>query len=390
LDRALWALLAFRVLRSIAAGLITIAFPYLVLRDAGLSTLTLGFLYTIAAIATAVLGLLTGILADVWGRRSTLLLVGLTLPLSAALVYAGRGTTLLFAAAAVGGYSATGSLMGGGVGGAAQPIQTAIIASLVPSSRRTRYFAVFTFVSGLAAALGALAARLVSTRDAFLLAAAISGISVLFVAPFRVPEVKGDIRRLDSLRVIGQFSLTGLLNGFTQGLITPFLIPFFLLVYGVSKDRMATYGFLAGAIASFALLAAPLLDRKLGFVRAIVFTRGAGAVLVAALPIVRGLKLALGIYLVIPALRVVALPGQQRALTDMIGADETGRALGVNQVTRLAASSGAVSLTGLLFSEGDFVAPFLLYAAIMGANLYLYTRFFGRSEAQFAAGRSRD
>ncbi|MCC6870699.1 MAG: MFS transporter [Burkholderiales bacterium] len=389
MSRQLLLLFAFRILRSVAAGMITIAFPYLVLRDLALSPLTLGVIYTSAAIGTALFGFTTGVLADVWGRRRTLLLVAIVLPASSLLVYLHQDLPWLIVAATLGGYSATGSLMGGGVGGAAQPIQTAIVASLLGSDRRTFFFSLFTFVAGMFAALGALAAREVSSRDAFLAATVLSGASVLLVLPLSIPEVNGDLRRLPSRKVIGQFSLTGMLNGFSQGLVTPFLIPFFMLVYGVPKETMGSYGFWAGAVASVVLLGAPMLDRQFGFVRAIALTRGLGALLVAALPLFHAVNVALAIYLLIPALRVAALPAQQRALTDMVDSDETGRALGVNQMLRLAASSVAVLLTGYLFSLQDFKVPFFLYAAIMLANIYLYFRFFGKAREQFAGAIGR-
>lgn len=375
----------FRICRSVAAGMITIAFPYLILNDYGFSPLTLGFIFTSAAIATAGIGLLTGILADIWGRRSTLLVMAFTLPVSAILVYVGHGLPWLFAGATLGGYSATGSLMSGGVGGAVQPIQTAIVASLVRSSRRTALFSIFGFATGIFAALGVLAAKLVNTRGTFLVAFIISLIGALLVLPLSVPEVKGKARRLKGAKVIGKFSLTGMLNGFAQGLVTPFLIPFFFLAYGVPKEQMAHYGFASGSIASIALLGAPLLDRKIGFVWAITLTRGLGAALVVMLPLFHALKIALIIYLLFPALRVIALPAQQRALTDMVDVDETGRALGINQVLRLTSSSAAVTLTGYFFSKQNFAAPFYLYAGIMAINIFLYFRFFGRAREQFAS-----
>ena len=382
--RELALLMVFRVLRSIAAGLITLAFPYLVLNRYRYSPLTLGLLYTAAAVGTAIFGLLVGFLADGWGRKRSLLLVGAVLPISSAIVFLTGSLPWLYAAAVIGGYSATGSLMGGGVGGAAQPIQSAVIASLTESRERTLYFSIFTFVSGIFAAFGSLAARLFSTRSDFLVATLVGAIGLVVLVPMSVPEFKGQWRRLRGARTIGQFSVTGLLNGFSQGLITPFLIPFFVLVYQLPKERMALYSFIAGTVGAFALLTAPVLDRKLGFVRAIAVTRGLGALLVALLPIWHWLRLALAIYITIPALRVAALPAQQRALTDMVDPAETGRALGVNQVTRLGASSGAVTLTGYLFSESAFAIPFFLYAAIMLGNILLYFRFFGRAKEQFA------
>lgn len=383
---ALSLLFAFRVCRSVAAGLITIAFPYLVLQELRLGALTLGLIYTSAAIGTAAFGLLVGVLTDVWGRRRTLLLVASVLPVSALIVWFNESTPALFVAATLGGFSATGSLMGGGVGGAAQPIQTAIVASLLGSKRRTFYFSLFTFAGGLFSALGALSARLVTTHGTFLAAAVLSGVSVVLVWPLSVPEIRGDVRRLKSRKVIGQFSFTGMLNGFSQGLVTPFFIPFFLLVYGVPKESMSGYGFFAGALASLALLTAPLLDKKLGFVWAVALTRGLGALLVAALPLFHALGPALAIYLMVPSLRVAALPTQQRALTDMVDSDETGRALGINQVLRLASSSLAVLLTGYLFSKGDYRVPFFLYGAVMLANVFLYFRFFGKAPERHASG----
>ncbi|MGH9448417.1 MAG: MFS transporter, partial [Terriglobia bacterium] len=80
----LFLLAAFRTSRSVAAGMITIAFPYLILTTLRDSALVLGLLYTAAAIATAAFGLGFGFLTDVWGQKKTLVIVGLMLPASSA------------------------------------------------------------------------------------------------------------------------------------------------------------------------------------------------------------------------------------------------------------------------------------------------------------------
>ena len=367
----------FRASRSVAAGLITIAFPYLVLQQAGYGAWELGLLYTAAAISTAGLGLAVGFLSDLWGKKRTLLLVGAMLPVSSLVAYELHSLFWLFMAAIVGGYSATGSLMGGGVGGAAQPIQTAIVASLADVSRRTYYFSLFAFLSGILAAGGALLAKVLTVHAAFAVATVVSLVGLLPLWPLAVAETRGQFSRMPSFRVIGQFSVTGALNGFSQGLLMPFLIPFFVLVYHLPEARMATYAFWGGTLASLALFAAPMLERRLGFVRAIALTRGVGAALILVLPFWHNLAIALAIYIVTPALRVAALPAQQTALTELVSPQETGRALGLNQVTRLTASAGAVSLTGYSFAASDFALPFVLYAGLMAVNIALYFRFFG-------------
>ncbi len=371
-------LLAFRVLRSLAAGAATIAFPYFVLPRYG--ALTLGILYASAAVATAALGWAVGHISDAWGRKKTLLAVGALMPAGSLMVYASRGLPLLFAGTIVAGISATGSLAGGGVGGAVQPVQSAVVAEITPHERRTFWFSAFAFTSGVSGAIGALLARLFDARTAFLAAAALSLLGVLFLLDLRLTRQKPAALTESSRATIGRFAVTGALNGLSQGLVVPFLIPFFVLVYHVPQSRMAVYGFGSGLAAALALLASWPLERRLGFVGGVAASRGLGAALLLLLPFSPWFPLALAIFLVTPALRVVSVPLQQSALTARVDESEFGRALGWSQVSRLGASSLGTALTGYLFDAARFAAPFCAYAAIMGANIALYYRFFARKE----------
>ena len=356
--------------------MITVAFPYLVLTNLHYSPLHLGLLYTSAAISTALLGLLFGFLTDSWGRGKVLFLVGILLPVSSAIVVLSSRLPALFVATSLGGYSATGSLMTGGIGGAAQPIQNAVITDLTTPENRTSYFSILTFLSGMFGAIGALLAKHDSVLDVFLYATLISGGGLVFLAFIRTVNVRGNLRRLQSKIVIGKFTVTGILNGFTQGLVVPFLIPFFVIVYHVPKSEMAVYAFASGTLAALALLAAPRLELTLGFVKSIAVTRGLGTALLLLLPFWHVYAIALAVYMATPALRVMAVPVQRTALTEMVQQDELGRALGINQVARLGASSGGITLTGYLFNISEIAAPFCIYAAAMAVNIYLYFRFF--------------
>jgi len=376
-SRELRLLVCFRLARSFTAGMIAIVFPYYVLADFHYGASTLGLLYASATIATAGLALLFGYWADLRSRRATLLIAGALVPVSALLAFSSGRLPFLFAAAMLGGFSATGSRASGSVGGAAQPIQSAVIADLTTVGNRTSFFSLFTFLSGLCGAAGMLMAKAFSTRGAFLAGALISGFGLLFVLAMKLPEPRPQPRRLRSLKVIGKFSVTGAVNGISQGLIMPFLIPFFVIVYHVPRQSMAVYGFGGELLSSVAILVSPLIERRLGFVKGIAITRGAGALLLLLLPLTRNFPLAIFVYLVTPALRVVAVPAQQTALTAMVHDDETGRALGMNQVARLTASSGAVACTGYLFDISEIGAPFYAYAAVVGFSLILYFRFFG-------------
>jgi MFS family permease len=150
------------------------------------STLYLGLLYTAASLGTAGFALLFGFLTDLWGRKGTLVLAGILLPAGALLAFASGRLLILFLAAMLGGFSATGSRAAGSVGGAAQPIQNAVIADLTAVGNRTFYFSFFTFLSGLMGAAGLLVAGLFTARNAFLVAAAASAAGVLFLLPIEV------------------------------------------------------------------------------------------------------------------------------------------------------------------------------------------------------------
>jgi MFS family permease len=361
----------------VAAGIIILVFPYYVLQSLHYSALELGLLYTSATVATAGFALLFGFLTDLWGHKGTLVLAGILLPVGALLAFSSGKLSVLFIATMLGGFSATGSRAAGSVGGAAQPIQTAVIADLTTVEDRTFYFSLFTFLSGLLGAAGMLAARLFSPRDAFLVAAAVSAAGLAFLLPMKLSGKRGEFKRMKSGKVIGKFSLTGALNGVSQGLIMPFLIPFFVIVYHVPKSRMAVYGFASEMVAAFAILVAPRLEREFGFVKGVAVTRGAGALLLLLLPLTRIFALAVAVYMITPTLRVVAVPAQQTALTAMVRESEVGRAVAMNQVARLTASSGAVAFTGYMFELSDIALPFYAYALVTGVGLLLYFKFFG-------------
>lgn len=378
----LFILALARISRSVAAGMINIAFPYYVLTEFHYGALVIGLIYVAATVATAMISFLVGISADIWGKRQTLIAASLLLPVSAGLVYLSHNLWLIVPAAMLGGYSATGSLAGGGIGGVVQPIQSAVLAGLVKGDERTRYFALFTFGAGLTAALGALLAKVFEVRDIFLVAAVISALGIPFLWKVHVDDVRGKMMRLKTTKVIGKFTLTGMLNGFSQGLVIPFLIPFFVLVYHVPKSEMSVYAFASGLLGSISILAAPALERKLGFLNSILLTRGLGLALFVIFPLIRFLPAAVAIYILAPSLRVAALPIQQSELTKRVDGDEMGRALGINQVARLAASSVGSGISGHLLENSMFELPFFLYGLIMAGNLLLYVRFFGMKSKQ--------
>jgi len=389
---SLTILSVLRVFRSVAAGFINVMFPYFVLvqlyQNTSQGYLVLGLVYTAATLASAGFGLLLGFSADLVGRKSTFLVALAMLPLSTLLLLVSNALPVVFLAAAVGGYSATGSLAGGGVGGVAAPIQSALMTDLTSRKDRTFLFGLLAFLAGIAAAGGAFGAGLLTSDTILVVATVLGTISCvlgLFLRDRAEPERR---QRMRTAKVIGQFSLTGLLNGLSQGLLTPFLIPFFILVYNVQKADMGLYTGVSGLIASCSLLFAPSLEKALGFLGSIYATRGGTILIALAFPFVRILPVSIAFYCVFPSLRVMAVPIQQSAMMDMVGAGERGRAFGINQASRLLFSSVGTAFTGYEFNANLIYIPFLAYAVVMAGNLFLYHRFFRTYESPAMRARS--
>jgi MFS family permease len=368
----------FRVLRGIAGGIITIAFPYVILKDFHKSIGYLGLIYALATISTALISVFGGVIADVWHRKNAVILISLLLPLSALLLYLEPSYIVAFLSAVLGGYSATGSLMSGGVGGAIMPAVNALATDIIPKEKRVFAYSVFTFLTGISGAFGAYLMKFIpNNKEAFLVAFWISLLSTLFILPINSYHEKGRIDTLNSKKVIGQFSVVGFLNGFSQGLITPFLIPFFIIVYHIKKSDMASWAFLAGVLASFSPLLANVLYNHLGNLKSIILTRLAGAIIILSMPLVKNLYIDLVLYSLYPSFRVLALPIQQSMMSEMIDISEMARAFSLNQISRLSASSIATVLTSFLWELSFISLPFFIYTSIMFVNITLYKKFFG-------------
>ncbi len=368
----------FRILRGIAGGIITIAFPYIILKDFHKSIGYLGLIYALATISTAILSVFGGVIADVWHRKNAVIFMSSLLPLSALLLYLQPSYTIAFLSAVLGGYSATGSLMSGGVGGAIMPAVNALATDIIPKEKRVLAYSIFTFLTGISGAFGAYLMKFIpNNKDAFLIAFWISLLGIIFILPINSYHKKGRIDKLSSKKTIGQFSIVGFLNGFSQGLITPFLIPFFIIVYHIKKSDMAFWAFLAGVLASLSPLLANILYKHLGNLKSIILTRTIGAIIIFSMPIVKNLYIDLALYSLYPSFRVLALPIQQSMMSEMIDISEIARAFSLNQISRLGASSIATILTSLLWEFSFISVPFFIYASIMTVNISLYKKFFG-------------
>jgi len=377
-----WHLFWFRVFRGIAAGVIVVSFPYFVLSAFNHGHLLLGIFYAVGTLVTAAAGFFLGVWFDRHPTR--LLTIGTALLLAISFfIFAALPHTWFFVllASALAGVSATGSMAGGGVGGIAVPLQGALVARLIPSQYRTAVYSLLTFVAGISLAIGIGISSTYNIETLFIIGfiASVASVIPLFFLPraaFDAPAPATE--KTAQTKALFDFSITGLLNGFSQGLTVPFLIPLFIIYYQTPRGDMSWYSFAASVVSSGALLLAPWFDRRWGLVQSMIITRGAGIIALLCIALIRFFPLAIFLFIIFPTLRVIALPIQQRAITDIAGPADTGTVLGANQGTRLVSASIGSAFAGYLFERGLTILPFYGYAIVATYNLVLYKKFFGK------------
>jgi MFS family permease len=389
--RTLAYLAVLRSVRSVAAGIIFVIFPYMVRDLLHLGLFELGLMYAVAGAATAALSIVVGYMADLMGRKSSLYISSALLVLTPAIMLMKFNVATAFAAAILGGISATGTVGAGGVGGVVGPVQNAIIADLTGRGNRTRLISLLFFIGSITAAAGTLIGGILSYFDELVIATILSAASMALIPLMRLPDVRATGLGMRSKVNAFKFSVTGMLNGLSNGLTTPFIVPIFIYVYRAPRFLVGDITTAASLVATFSMLMAPSIERALGFLKSIYITRGLTIPLMLAFPFVGSLWAAAGLYLAYPMLRVVAIPVQQSFLLELTPPEERGRVSGYNQGSRLMLSSIGTFIGSPFFYSADapvlgglllYSVPFIAYGAVTAANIYLYRRFFSADEAR--------
>ncbi|AWR98383.1 MFS transporter [Metallosphaera hakonensis] len=382
MDRDVFLLLASRVTRSVSAGLLAVVVGLYYVHGLHLSLLQVGVLFGVGAFITPLLTLILGFYSDKYGRKKILLLTLAFLPISVLILLLTSNFLLLILSSALGGFGIAGGLVGGGVGASVAPMQTALLTEKVSPEKRTKVFSLFTTISSYAGAGGALLSYIPNYRELFIIALLISALSAVAIIPIREtfkPKKRNEnVASSQDNDTIKKFTLTGILNGVSQGLIVPFIPIIFSEVYGLSQGFIGDLVALGGVISATLMLATPGLTERLGFVRLIIITRTISAILVLIFPFLGVWYLASIDYVIFTPLRVVSLPAQQALMMNLVGEGRRATATGANQAGRLLPAAVSTSLSGYLMHAISFVIPFEAAFAATLINSFLYFKFFRR------------
>ena len=399
-------LLVARACMSTTRALAGIVVP-IYLAVLGFGGLTLGILFTVTALVSALLTSLIGLLSDRVGRKPFLVITP-WLAAIAGLVFAFSHTAgVLFVFATLGSFG-RGAGAGAGIIGPYQPAEQALLADAVPAKHRNSLFGRIAFASSLGALIGGsplvtLAVLIAGNskghtfaayRTEFLFTAAFALLAGLFALPIHEayrhtashkkasrplqPQEKQPRLRLSapSWSILVRLWITNSMNGLAVGFFGPFITYWFYRRYGAGPSEVALLYTIINLAAMIVNLSAAQIAARLGLVRAIVLTRTLQAVLIIPMVLAPVFWLAGLLYLLRMMVQRIGLPLRQSYVMGVIPSEERGRVGALSNLPAQATSALSPTLAGYLFDHVALALPFDIGAVLQAANTLLFFLFF--------------
>jgi MFS family permease len=384
-------LFATRAARSFSLALLVICVP-LYVAAAGYSTLQVGYLLSIALAGSTAMTLMVGVLSDRYGRRSLIMVIaGLAAVGSAIYALTTRFWVLALMAALA-------SIRGGGAGsgggfGPFYPAEQALVAGSSPDESRNAVFSALSLVGVLAGAAGSAVAvlpgilrrhfgfaALDSYHPIFWVAAAASLAVIVLALPIReqavVPAGPAKRPRLPTRGLIGRLWITNGINGLVIGVVGPFLTYWFALRYGVASIEIATLYTVANLMTALSYLAAPRIARRLGAVRAIVFTRLGTVVFMAGIALAPTFLLAAIAYTVRVMVNSLGMPIRQSFVMGVAEEESRSKVAAFGNLPSRATGMVAPAAASYLIQSVSEAAPIWMATAALAINAGLFAIFF--------------
>jgi predicted MFS family arabinose efflux permease len=279
-------------------------------------------------------------------------------------------------------------------------VEQAALSQTIADRARTRVFAWFNLTGSFATATGALVgggvagALIASGRapvDAYRVVIVLYAclglvLALLFlrmsphVEVTEAPNVSVS-RRLGLHRsrgIVARLSALFALDAFGGGLVVQSLIAYWLhLRFGVDVAVLGGVFFCANLLAGISALAASRIADRIGLVRTMVFTHLPSNVLLALVPLMPTLPLAIIVLLVRFSISQMDVPTRQSYTMAVVDPDERSAAAGVTGIARSLGASVSPLIAAPLFGVASLAAlPFLLAGGLkIGYDILLYRGF---------------
>jgi MFS family permease len=361
----------------------------------GLPDHVIGLLLTLTLLGDAAISLWLTTHADRVGRRRVLLVGALLMTLAGLGFASTSALPVLVLAATIGVISPSGNEVGPFLA-----VEQASLSQTIVDRARTHVFAWFNLTGSFATAAGALvgggvagaliaggrapidAYRVVIVLYAFLgvvLAYLFWQVSAR-VEVAQPPDVSiaGRLGLHRSRGIVARLSALFALDAFGGGLVVQSLVAYwFHLRFGADVAVLGGVFFVANLLAGISALAASWIADRIGLVRTMVFTHLPSNVLLAAVPLMPTLPLAIVVLLARFSISQMDVPTRQSYTMAVVGLDERSAAAGVTGIARSLGASVSPLIAAPLFGVASLAAlPFLLAGGLkITYDVALYRAF---------------
>lgn len=385
--------MAARAARSLGQGA-TVASFSLYLQALGFSGAAIGTVLMAGLLFGALLTLVIGPLSDRMSRRSLLLGYEIAAALAALAAILAPDRAVLIVAATVAGF-------GRGANGAAgpfSPVEQAWLAREVSGEARRRAFSLNATLGFLGMAAGAALIalpavlgsgydRLATYRALFALPLAGSLVALLLIARARagaaappaassaVPGKERHVTRAEN-RLLRRLATVSAVNGFAIGIVNPLIAYWFLRRFGQTPATIGPALAVSFVLAAAGSVLGGRLSRRFGAVRSVVWMRLIGLAVLVAIPFSATFLMAAALYGLRSAFNRGTAGARQVVAAGLTRPERRGLAASVQSLSGQVPRAAGPILGGWLIHRGEFIAPFLLTAAMQALYLFLYRRFF--------------
>jgi MFS family permease len=375
--------MASRGIRAFAFSYLGVVFA-IYLDRLGYSTVTIGPIFTVAYLSSALLTAVWGYLSDRLGRRKILMLLAILTIVSNMIYIFFSGPWFILLALIIANVGAGGSSGGGSGGGPFNPVEEALLAERCPPERRNDLFAVNFCVGSIMGSLGALASGLPqllqerwgwtavdSYKPLFALTILFS-IVLLFVygsiseAP-RTQIVEKKISKATGVFVT-KMSMLAIVDNFGAGMAGSLVAYWFFLRFGVDLKSLGVIFFASYFLAALSFLSAPVIARRLGVVRTMAFSHGFASSIYLFLPLVPTLEFAASLLMIRSFFAYMDNPLRSSFTMAMVQSNERGAAAGVTSLARIVPYGISPSISTYLMQTVSLTLPLLIGGGLQLAN----------------------
>lgn len=364
-------LLAARALRDIGDGFLAIALPLYLVR-LGYSTFAIAMLVGVALLGSALLTLLVGVFGLRYDARAVLLAAAGLMVVTGVTLAASDAYAVLLIAAFVGTVNPS-----GGSASPFVPVEHAVLSREAADTARTKIFARYSLVGGLAASAGAALVSLSEALQGFGLsgAAALRGMFAIYallgvgvVALYALLPQVGSRPASPSASPLGPsrgvvYRLAALfsLDSFAGGMAVQSLLALWLFQhFELTPAKASAFFFWSGVLSSLSFPVAARLAGRFGLINTMVFTHIPSSLCLIGAAFAPNVGIALPLLLVRAALSQMDVPTRSSYVMAVVTEEERTAAASFTSVPRSLAASLSPPLAGLLYPIGGGAVPLLM------------------------------